>query len=229
MLFILATPIGNIKDITLRGLEILNSIDYLICEDTRKTGQLLTRYQNLNLLEKKPPLISYYQGNELKKLPQIISLLKENKKIALVTNSGTPAISDPGFKLVRECLRQKIPLSPLPGPSASIAALCSSGLPTDKFLFLGFLPKKSSKREKILKTCQKFKLDKLTKNTTIIIYESPHRFLKTIKDISKIFPNCQVTIANELTKKFEKIITAAIKEIIKKPPQIKGEITILIC
>jgi len=215
-LFIIATPIGNREDITRRALRVLGELDYLLCEDTRKTGELLQFYGI------KPPLLeSYYQPVEERKILRVLNWLKSGKNVGLVTNAGTPLISDPGFKLVRECVNLGIPVISIPGASALLTALTVSGLPTDKFTFLGFLPKKEAKKEKLLKTCQ----------YTVIAYESPFRLVKTLALIARLFPERQVAVCRELTKKFEEIVRGKTQEVLSKfqnRPTIKGEVVILI-
>lgn len=214
-LFIISTPIGNRQDITLRALEIFTKLDYLLCEDTRKTKQLLDFYQ-INPL---PSLVSFYEPVEEQKIPQVVSWLKEGKNVGLVTNAGTPLVSDPGFKLVRECVKENIQVVPIPGASALLAALVVSGLPTDKFTFLGFLPKKAGKKEKLLKEAK----------YTVIAYESPFRIIKTLELLQKLMPERQIVIGRELTKKFEEVIRGKPEELLKKiQDKVKGEIVILI-
>lgn len=219
ILYLVATPIGNLEDITLRALRILKEVDLIACEDTRKTGLLLKR---LNITNKK--LISFYEYNEEKRVEKLTKLLISGSKIALVSNAGMPLISDPGFELVRQCLEKNIKIEAIPGPSSVITALVSSGLPPDKFLFLGFLPKKQSKRKKLLKSVKKIEF-----SITIIIFESPYRVKKLLNEIQEIYGDIQVVIANELTKKFEKFLrgkVSQLKKIIEKNP-LKGEITFL--
>ncbi len=220
-LYIVSTPIGNIQDITLRAVNLLGNVDIIACEDTRKTGLFLKRLK----IPRRAQLISYYEENELKRIPEIIKFLKDNKNVALVSNAGTPTISDPGYKLVKECISSGIKVSPLPGSSAILAALVVSGLPTDKFLFLGYLPKKSGKRKKLLKDCKKILF-----SYTLIIFESPYRIIKLLNEIKEIFGETEIVICNELTKMFEKIIRGKPDKIIKtfqKNP-LKGEITLLL-
>lgn len=214
-LYLVSTPIGNRQDITMRALEIFTKLDYLLCEDTRKTKQLLDFYQ----IKPLPILVSFYEQVEEQKIPQVIAWLKAGKSVGLVTNAGTPLVSDPGFKLVRECVKENIQVVPIPGTSALLAALVVSGLPTDKFTFLGFLPKKAGKKERLLKEAK----------YTVIAYESPYRIIKTLTLLQKIMPEKQVVIGRELTKKFEEVLRGKPKEILEKiQGKVKGEIVILI-
>ncbi len=217
-LYLVSTPIGNLEDITLRARRVLGGVDIIACEDTRKTGLLL---QKLGL-ETRPQLLSYYEENELQRIPQIIQLLKEGKDVALVSNAGTPTISDPGFKLVRETIKENIKVEAIPGASAVLAALVSSGLPTDKFLFLGFLPKKEGKKKKII--------EDFPPKTTIIFFESPYRLLKTLKILKNVWDDKEIVICRELTKLHEEIRREKIGEAIdyfeKNKP--KGEFVLLL-
>jgi 16S rRNA (cytidine1402-2'-O)-methyltransferase len=211
-LYVIATPIGNLKDITIRSLEILKRVDYIICEDTRRTKILLDHYEIKN-----KKLISYFSPQEEKRLPSIIKILKKNEA-ALVVDSGMPAISDPGYLLIKECIKRNIKLEVLPGPSAFLTSLVGSGLPTDKFLFLGFLPKKGTKNY-----LRKYK----NIEVTLIIYESPKRLIKTLKILKEVFKNGMVVIAKELSKIYEEYIRFNIKEIENINLKIKGEITVI--
>jgi len=215
-LYLISTPIGNLKDITLRAIEVLSSVDIIACEDTRKTGLLLQKLKIVN----KPQLLSYYEENEQGRIPQIINFLKEGKNVALVSNAGTPTISDPGYKLVRECLNQGIQVESIPGASSILAALTVSGLPTDRFLFLGFLPKKEGKRKTTLAS--------LPKKTTIIFFESPFRLLKTLNELKNLLGDIDIVICRELTKVFEEIRREKISNSIKHFEQTKpkGEFTL---
>ncbi len=221
-LYIVATPIGNLQDITLRAISTLKSVNYIACEDTRKTGTLLRSLGT----QHKPMLISYYEQVELSRIPNIQNILKNGQDVALVSDSGTPGISDPGFRLVRACLEEGINVVSIPGPSAGISGLVSSGLPTDKFIFLGFLPKKEGHRIRQLE-----ELKEANKNleATVIIYEAPHRLLKTLNSIKKVFGNIRITIMRELTKIHEERIKDNILNLIqeyeKQTP--KGEIVIM--
>jgi len=201
-LYLVSTPIGNLKDVTLRAIEILKGVSIIASEDTRKTKILLSTY---NI---KKPLISYYEHNKVSRTPAIISKIKSGKSVALVTNSGTPGIQDPGFYLVREAIRNGIDIISIPGPSAFVSALVTSGLPTDKFLFEGFLPRRSGRRKKRLQEVANYK-------ETLIFYESPHRLLVFLKDVLNVFGNRKITVMRELTKKFEEIKRGTIKEMIE--------------
>lgn len=193
MLYIVSTPIGNLKDITLRAIEILKKVDLIAAEDTRHTKILTNEYQI------KTPLTSYFEHNKLKKGDFIIKQLKEGKDVALVTDAGTPGISDPGYYLINLAKKNDIEMTVVPGATALIAALSLSGLPCDKFVFEGFLPVKSLARRKKL---AQFKDEK----RTIIFYESPYRIVKTLEDIKEVLDDPHVVCVRELTKKFEERI-----------------------
>jgi len=201
MLYIVATPIGNLSDITLRALDVLRSVDLIACEDTRHTLKLLSHYG----ISK--PLTSYYEHNKLSKGEHLIKLLKEGKNIALVSDSGTPGISDPGFHIVKLALENNISVSPIPGASALAAALSVAGIPANRFIFEGFLPVKSGARNKKL-----LELSKAGK--TVILYESPYRFLKLLAEVKEVFGDVEVTVCREITKKFEEIKKGQIDAII---------------
>ncbi len=218
-LFVVATPIGNKDDITLRALETFKSVDLILCEDTRHSGQLLSQY------EIKKPLLSFHEHNELLRIPEIIARLKSGENIALVSDAGTPLISDPGFKLVRSAREEGIEVKAIPGPSAVTAAISVAGLPTDKFLFVGYLPKSSGKRETMLKKLVEVK-EILPQS--LVFYESPHRIEKTLGEIKNYFPKSQVSLQRELTKFHEQIITGEIEQIENKLNSTKGEFTIVV-
>lgn len=226
-LYIVSTPIGNRKDISLRALEVFESLDYLLAEDTRKTGLLLDYYRQEGLLTNRPQLISFYEANEEQRMAEVMRLLKNNKNVGLVSNSGTPLISDPGFKLVRSCIEQKIEVIAVPGASAILTGLVISGLPTDKFMFLGWLPKKPGKKEKLLNNIKQI-LEILPQ--TAVFYESPFRVVKTLEMIKKVIPGAEIIIGRELTKKFEEVIRGSAKELIDllKDKKLKGEIVVMI-
>ena len=191
-LYIVSTPIGNLEDITLRAIRVLKEADLIACEDTRHTKILTSRYGITT------PLVSYYQYNKIKKADLLIARLKDGKKIALISDAGTPGISDPGAYIIRLAIENNIPITTIPGPTALIAALVVSGKPTHKFIFEGFLSNKSSKRRKRLKELKEEK-------RTIVLYESPHRITKMLADLLDIFGDVEIALARELTKKFEEI------------------------
>jgi len=225
VLYIVSTPIGNRKDISLRALEVLEKVKVILCEDTRKTGMLLKSYEE-ELREKfSARLESFFEENEEGKITKIVEWLKQGEDIALVSNAGTPLLSDPGFKLVRSCVEKGIRVEAIPGASALLTALVISGLPSDKFMFFGFLPKKQGKRIKILE-CLK-KINEVQKQT-FVFYESPFRILKALKDIGEILPGAQVVLTRELTKKFEEVKRGTAIQLIKQleGKKIKGEITV---
>lgn len=217
MLYIVATPIGNLSDITLRALDTLRSVDLIACEDTRQTKKLLNRYQ----IDK--PLTSYYEHNKLSKGEYLIRLLKEGKNIAVVSDSGTPGISDPGFHISKLALEHNIAVTPIPGPCALTAALSASGVPANRFIFEGFLPIKNGPRKK--------KLLELAKHgKTIVLYESPHRFLKLLEQIKETLGEIELTVAREVTKKFEEFKRDKISLIIEyyKSHAVKGEFVVIL-
>jgi 16S rRNA (cytidine1402-2'-O)-methyltransferase len=210
MLYIIATPIGNLKDITIRAIETLEKVECLLCEDTRSTGMLL---KNLGI-KNRPKLISFYDEVEEQKIPEVLSLLKENKEVGLVTDAGTPIISDPGWKLIKKCQNLGINYTALPGACAAINGAVLSGLPVGRFCFLGFLPKKDGERKKILEKYKEF-------DGVKIVYESPFRVKKLENQIKEVYGNeVKIRIVREMTKKFEEIL-----ESVKNP--IKGEITVI--
>ena len=217
VLYIVSTPIGNMEDITLRALRILREVDLIAAEDTRRTGLLLKHF------EIQTPLTSYFEGNELKKREYILSKLKEDKNIALVSDAGTPGISDPGFRLIQLAIKNQIPIVSIPGPSAVITALSVSGLPTDAFLFKGFLPHKSKKRRDLLKELEEVR-------ETLIFYESPHRISETLRDILEILGDREIVLTRELTKVYEEIMRGKVSEILNQVGDrtLKGEITLVI-
>jgi len=217
ILYIVSTPIGNLEDITLRALRILKEVDLIAAEDTRHTGLLLKHFA----IQK--PLTSYFEGNELKKREWILSRLKQGDRIALVSDAGTPGISDPGFRLIQTVIENQIPIVPIPGPSAVITALSVSGLPTDAFMFKGFLPHKPKKRRDLLNQLEEIK-------ETLIFYESPHRIVETLKDILEILGDREIVLTRELTKVYEEILRGKVSEIQNRigERKLKGEITLVI-
>lgn len=216
-LYIVSTPIGNLEDITLRALRVLKEVDLIAAEDTRRTGLLLKHF------DIRTPLTSYFEGNELKKREFLLSKLKEGEKIALVSDAGTPGISDPGFRLIQKVIQNQIPIIPIPGPSAVITALSVSGLPTDAFLFKGFLPHKSKKRKDLLKSLEETR-------ETLIFYESPHRLSESLKDILEILGDREMVLTREMTKVYEEILRGKASEIQNQIEgrRLKGEITLVI-
>jgi 16S rRNA (cytidine1402-2'-O)-methyltransferase len=192
-LYIVATPIGNLKDITLRAIETLKSVDLIAAEDTRLTRKLLAHY------DVHVPLTSYFEHNQRIKADYIISQLNAGKSVALVSDAGTPGISDPGFVVIRQAIRAGIKIEAIPGACALITALVLSGLPTDRFVFEGFLSAKSAARRKRLK-------ELASEGRTIILYESPHRVTKTLKDIADVMPAAEVACVREATKVFEEVL-----------------------
>jgi 16S rRNA (cytidine1402-2'-O)-methyltransferase len=216
ILYVVATPIGNLEDITLRAIRVLKEVDLIASEDTRKLKILLKRYE----IEK--PTISFFEGNEEKRTQELLKLLQKGKHIALLSEAGTPTISDPGYKLVKVASENNIRIIPIPGPNAAITALSASGLPTDSFSFFGFLPPKGSKRKKRLEEIARCK-------GTIIIYESPRRLLRTLEELLQYCGNRKVCLARELTKLHEEFIRGELSQVIKelKQKNLKGEITIV--
>jgi 16S rRNA (cytidine1402-2'-O)-methyltransferase len=217
MLFLVATPIGNLGDMTLRAIETLRSVDFVASEDTRKTGLLLKHF------EIKKPQISFHEHNEKQAGDKIIRLLHEGKAVALVTNAGTPGISDPGFTLVRRAIQAGIPLTSIPGPTALISALLLSGLPVYSFTFRGFPPHKVHGRRKYLQTDAESVY-------TLIYYESPYRIKAFLQDALEIFGDRQAAVANDLTKLFERVDRGSLAELVRVFETVdpKGEYTVVI-
>jgi len=192
MLYIVSTPIGNLKDITLRAIETLKSVDLIACEDSRHTKILLNRYS----IDK--PLTSYHSYNKIRRGEYLISLLKEGKDIALVSDSGTPGISDPGFHLINLAIKENIPITTIPGPVSLIAGLILSGFPTHRFIFEGYLPKKPGQRKKRISSLR-------DEERTVILFESPYRIINLLEELKEEFGDIKIAILRELTKKFEEI------------------------
>ncbi|MFC1697586.1 16S rRNA (cytidine(1402)-2'-O)-methyltransferase [Nanoarchaeota archaeon] len=218
MLYIISTPIGNLGDITYRAVETLKEVDVIAAEDTRRTKILLKHYG----IEYKQ-LISYHDFNKEKVTPNLVNEMIGGKSVAVVSDSGTPGISDPGFYLVRAAIKQNIQISPIPGANAAISALVCSGLPTDKFVFLGFITKKPGQKKKFFE-------DMIKRNITSIFYESPHRIKKTLSLMAEVIPEKQVVIGRELTKKFEEFIRGNVSEVneIVEKRNLKGEFVIVV-
>ncbi len=201
-LHVVATPIGNLQDITVRAIETLKAVDVIACEDTRQTGKLLAHY------EIRKPLVSLHDHNERARAPELIEKLRSGQSIALVSDGGTPLISDPGWHLVHRVLEEKLPVTWIPGPTALIGALVLSGLPTDRFVFEGFLPAKPGARRKRLEALKQ-------EERTIVFYESPHRLLKTLKDVHDVLGDVQMSCARELTKTFEEVKRGTVSRVIE--------------
>lgn len=217
MLYLVPTPIGNLKDITLRALDVLKEVDLVLAEDTRTTSHLLTHYQ-IN-----KPITPYHQHNEHKVLSHLVAQLKEGKKMAVVTDAGTPGISDPAFLLVRECIREDIKVECLPGATAFVPALVNSGLPVNSFVFEGFLPVKKGRQTLLKKLAEE--------ERTIVFYESPNRLVKTLEELINYFgPERQCSVSRELTKMFEENRRGSLREVgaYFKEKQVKGEIVVVI-
>jgi len=217
MLYLVPTPIGNLKDITLRALDVLKEVDLVLAEDTRTTSHLLTHYQ-IN-----KPITPYHQHNEHKVLNHLVAQLKEGKKMAVVTDAGTPGISDPAFLLVRECIREGVKVECLPGATALVPALVNSGLPTNSFVFEGFLPVKKGRQTLLKKLAEE--------ERTIVFYESPNRLVKTLEELIIYFgQERQCSVSRELTKMFEENKRGSLAEVsawFKEKP-VKGEIVVVV-
>lgn len=216
-LYLVATPIGNLEDITLRAVRILKEVDQIACEDTRHTQKLLNHY---NILK---PLVSYHEHNELTRAPELVLAMEQGAQVALVSDAGTPLVSDPGYRLVTLCLRHRIPVVPIPGPSALLAALAASGMPTEEFLFVGFLPSRASERLKALS-------ELAAPARTLVLYEAPHRLEETLKDALAILGPRPAVIAREVTKRHEEFLRSNLEELldqVRHQPR-RGEMTLLI-
>lgn len=216
-LYLVATPIGNLEDITLRALRVLRECDVVAAEDTRRTGQLLKHFG----ISK--PLLSYFQFNEAKRSEEIIARLRRGEKVALVTDAGSPGISDPGERVVKAAVAAGLRVESVPGPCALVAALTASGLPTDEFHFIGFLPHKSGQRRNKLASLKDFE-------GTLVLYESPYRIAKLLCELSEVFPEREVVLARELTKKFEEFLRGTPAELIAVTAKrsLKGEFVVLV-
>ena len=216
-LYLVATPIGNLGDITLRALEVLRRVDRIACEDTRQTQKLLQHYG----IHKE--LISYHSHNELTRAPELVIELEQGVEVALVSDAGTPLVSDPGHRLVALCLRHHIPVIPIPGPSALVAALAASGLPTGEFLFVGFLPSRAGARRKALDALK-------SEPRTLVFYEAPHRLVDTLADAADVLGNRPAVVAREITKIHEEFLRGSLAELRDAARQRapRGEITLMI-
>jgi 16S rRNA (cytidine1402-2'-O)-methyltransferase len=218
-LYLVATPIGNLEDITLRALRVLKEVDLIACEDTRQTQKLLSHYGIHTRT------VSYHEHNEMTKAAELVVDLESGAKIALVTDAGSPGISDPGFRLIHLAIRHHVPVVPIPGASAFLAALVASGLPTDSFRFSGFLPPKSGQRRKFLESVHE-------SERTQVVYEAPHRLLETLADVVEVLGAARhIVVAREVTKLHEEFLrgrAAQVLEELKVRGEVKGEITLLI-
>jgi 16S rRNA (cytidine1402-2'-O)-methyltransferase len=217
MLYVVSTPIGNLGDITLRALEVLKSVNVVAAEDTRHSGLLLKHFGI------KKPFVSYHEHNEAARTAELVERLARGETVALITDAGTPALSDPGMRLIRECINRELPFTIIPGSSAILIALLGSGFSTDKFSFRGFLPLKSGQRERELRTASE-------SEETTLFFESPYRILKTLRACSSIMPERQLCIARELTKKFEEFRRGSAAELLAhyETHQVKGEIVLIV-
>ena len=216
-LYLVATPLGNLEDITLRALNTLREVDLIAAEDTRRAKKLLMHYEITT------PVTSYFEHTSFRKTQSLLSQLKEGKNLALISEAGTPSISDPGYKLTRLAIEKSIQVTPIPGPSAVITALSASGLPTHSFIFEGFLPRKTSKRRNLFLSLQ-------DQERTLVFYESPRRLLTTLQELLEVLGNRHIVVARELTKMFEEIVRGNIADVITlfEGKTVKGEITILV-
>ncbi len=217
-LYIVATPIGNLEDMTLRALRVLREVDCIACEDTRQTAKLLGHFG----ISK--PVVSYHEHNEAGRAAELVRRLETGASVALVTDAGTPLVSDPGYRLVQAAIAAGITVTPIPGPSAAVTALSAAGLPTDSFRFCGFLPAKSSQRRKILEQLK-------PETCTLIFYETPHRILAALEDVQAVMGARPAVVARELTKLHEEFLRGTAAEIrveLAARPAVKGEITLLL-
>jgi len=226
MLYIVGTPIGNMEDLSIRQAKTITSAEIIVTEDTRSTGMVLKRVEELFGMKKKPEcrLISYYQEKEFEKLPEIISLLEEGKEMVLMSESGMPLISDPGYLLVKEVIKRKIPYTVIPSPTALVTALAHSGFKLNHFTFFGFLPRKKGDINKALLKAQEVSL--LLDHAPVVFYESANRLNETLLLLDSIASNAQVCICRELTKMYEEIIRGTPKELSEK--KFRGEIVLVV-
>jgi 16S rRNA (cytidine1402-2'-O)-methyltransferase len=216
-LYVVATPIGNLEDVTLRALRVLKEVGLIACEDTRRTRTLLAHFGI------HAPVTSYFEHNKLTKGPAILRALSEGKSVALVTDAGTPGISDPGFLLVKAAREAGVPVVPVPGPSAVIAALSAAGVPADRFVFDGFLPMKPGRRLRRLEALRDLEM-------TVVCYESPHRILASLEAIAQVFADREIVAAREMTKQFEEIVRGTARELAERfaAGHVRGEFTLII-
>lgn len=218
MLYLVPTPIGNLEDLTLRALRILREVDLIACEDTRTSAKLLRHYGITT------PTTSYHAHNEARKAAELVARMEAGARVALITDAGTPGISDPGFYLVRECLRRRIPVVALPGPTAFVPALAASGLPTDRFVFEGFLPVKKGRQKRLAELA--------AEPRTIVLYESPHRLLRTLDDLARALGEERpAVVARELTKAFEEFARGTLRTLhayYAAQPRVRGELVLVV-
>lgn len=217
MLYLVPTPIGNLRDLTLRALDVLQSVHKVICEDTRHTGMLLKHY------DIQQTLLSFHEHSGPEKIQELLGYLKKGESLALVSDAGTPSISDPGYKLVREAIRTGIQVIALPGATAAVTALVVSGLPTDAYSFFGFVPPKTVGRKKFLEKLQE-------REETLIFYESPHRLLRSLEDMKAVYGDREAAVIREISKKFEESVRGRLSEVLQKFSQkeILGEFVIVV-
>ncbi|HXI75193.1 MAG TPA: 16S rRNA (cytidine(1402)-2'-O)-methyltransferase [Pyrinomonadaceae bacterium] len=217
MLYVVATPIGNLGDITLRALEVLKSVDIVAAEDTRHSGLLLKHF------EIKKPFVSYHEHNEAARTAELVERLSRGENVALITDAGMPGLSDPGLRLIRECINRELPFTIVPGPSSILTALVGSGFATERFSFCGFLPVKSGRRERELRVAAE-------REETTVCFESPYRLVKTLQACSTIMPSRQLCVARELTKKFEEFRRGTAAELLAhyEAHPAKGEIVLIV-
>ena len=217
MLYVVATPVGNLGDITLRALDVLKGVDVVAAEDTRHSGLLLKHF------EIKKPFVSYHEHNEAARTVELVERLARGENVALITDAGTPGLSDPGLRLIRECISRELPFTIVPGPSSILIALLGSGFSTERFLFRGFLPVKSGQRERELQIAAE-------SEETTLFFESPYRLLKTLQACSSIMPARQLCVARELTKKFEEFRRGTAADLLAhyEAHPAKGEIVLVV-
>jgi 16S rRNA (cytidine1402-2'-O)-methyltransferase len=217
-IYLVATPIGNLEDITLRALRILREAGVIACEDTRHTRKLLTHF------DIRKPLVSYHEHNEAQRAAELVERARRGETVAVVSDAGTPGISDPGFRVVRAAIEAGVPVVSIPGPAAALSALAASGLPTDSFRFAGFLPAKKSQRRKAIESLQ-------SESATLIFYEAPHRIVETFQDILEILGDRPAVVARELTKLHEEYLRGTISGLLselRSRGTLKGEMTVMV-
>ena len=215
ILYLVATPIGNLEDMTFRAVNVLKSVDRIYAEDTRNSKVLLERY------DIKTPLYTYHEFNKELKEDEIVDFIKEGFSVAIISDAGLPVISDPGFDIAKRCIKEDIPVTPIPGASAGISALIASGLPPKPFMFYGFLDSKTTKRKQELEALKYLPY-------TTIYYEAPHRIKEMLEDLLEVFGNREICIGRELTKKFEEFIHGSISEVLEEASTFKGEMVVIV-